>query len=262
MECKICSSLDLIEVVTLKKVPESAQLFLKTKSDKYNCSIDLTIKQCQNCGHVQSTNKPVKYYKVITAAGLSKKILSERIGILKEIITKNKYKKPKILEIGSYLDTDGECDKEEIDCEITGIEASKNSVNLQRKNLNVVQGYFGENTNALKGQKFDIVVCYNFLEHMPHPKKVLEDLKKYLNNNSYIYMTVPSLNFIESTSCVHEFISDHLSYFTLNSLEKLLSYCGYQILKCNSFHNKNDLEITAKFKKEEKVCLNLNEYHG
>ena len=87
MECRICSSLDLIEVVTLKKVPESAQLFLKTKSDKYNCSIDLTIKQCQNCGHVQSTNKPVKYYKeVITAAGLSKKILSERIGILKEII--------------------------------------------------------------------------------------------------------------------------------------------------------------------------------
>ena len=152
--------------------------------------------------------------------------------------------------------------KEEIDCEITGIEASKNSVKLAtEKNLNVVQGYFGENTNALKGQKFDIVVCYNFLEHMPHPKKVLEDLKKYLNNNSYIYMTVPSLNFIESTSCVHEFISDHLSYFTLNSLEKLFVYCGYQILKCNSFHNKNDLEITAKFKKEEKVCLNLNEYH-
>ena len=104
MECRICSSLDLIEVITLKKVPESAQIFLKTKTEKYNCSINLTIKQCQNCGHVQSTNKPVKYYKeVITAAGLSKKILSERINILKEIITKNKYIKPKILEIGSHI---------------------------------------------------------------------------------------------------------------------------------------------------------------
>ena len=263
MECRICSSLDLIEVVTLKKVPESAQIFLKTKNEKYNCSINLTIKQCQNCGHVQSTNKPVKYYKeVITAAGLSKNITSERINVLKEIILKNKYNKPKILEIGSHIGLMVNAIKEEIDCEITGIEASKNSVKIAKeKKINIVEGYFGENIKAIEGQKFDIVVCYNFLEHMPHPKLVLEELKKYLNNNSNIYMTVPSLNFIESTSCVHEFISDHLSYFTLNSLEKLFVYSGYQVLNCNSFHNENDLEITASFKKEEKIRLNLNKYN-
>ena len=76
MKCRICSSFDLIEVVTLNKVPESAQLFLNSKNEKYNCSIDLIIKQCQSCGHVQSTNQPVNYYiEVITAAGLSEKIL-------------------------------------------------------------------------------------------------------------------------------------------------------------------------------------------
>ena len=263
VKCRICSSFDLIEVVTLKKVPESAQLFLKSKKERYNCSIDLTIKQCQSCGHVQSTNKPVKYYKeVITAAGLSEKILSERINVLKDIIKKQNSKCPKILEIGSHIGLMVDAIQKKIDCEITGIEASKNSVKIAKeRKINIVEGYFGENTNALDGRKFDIVVCYNFLEHMPYPKKVLEELKKYLNNNSYIYMTVPSLNFIESTSCVHEFISDHLSYFTLNSLEKLFLYCGYEIIKCNSFHNKNDLEIIAKFKKEKNLFLNLTQYN-
>ena len=56
-------------------MPASAQLFLESKNINKNCNINLEIKQCMNCGHVQSTNDPVDYYKeVITAAGLSKKI--------------------------------------------------------------------------------------------------------------------------------------------------------------------------------------------
>ena len=61
-------------------------------------------------------------------------------------------------------------------------------------------------------------------------------------------MTVPSLNFIKIH---HVFMnSDHLSYFTLNSLKRLFSFCGFEVIKCNSFHN-NDLEIIAKYEKIE-----------
>ena len=31
---------------------------------------------------------------------------------------------------------------------------------------------------------------------MPNPRKVLEDLKLFLEDDSYIYMTVPNLEFI------------------------------------------------------------------
>ena len=59
-------------------MPASAQLFLESKEINKNCSINLEIKQCTNCGHVQSTNDPVDYYReVITAAGLSETICEE-----------------------------------------------------------------------------------------------------------------------------------------------------------------------------------------
>ena len=244
-------------------MPASAQLFLESKEINKNCSINLEIKQCTNCGHVQSTNDPVDYYReVITAAGLSETICEERISVINQIINDNNLNKPQILEIGSHQGLMVKTISDNIKCDVIGIEASKKSVQIaQENNINVVEGYFGENTQNLENKKFDIVVCYNFLEHMPNPTKVLEFLKKYLKEKAFIYMTVPSLNFIRNTSCIHEFISDHLSYFTLNSLKRLFSFCGFEVIKCNSFHNNNDLEIIAKYEKIEELCLELSPYY-
>ena len=263
MNCRICASSNLKKIVNLEKVPASAQLFLESKKLNKNCSIDLEIKQCKNCGHVQSTNKPVEYYReVITAAGLSKTICEERIFVLEKIINDHNLKTPYILEIGSHQGLMVKTIRDNVNCKVMGIEASRKSVQIAKENnVNIVEGYFGEDTRNLENKKFDIVVCYNFLEHMPNPTKVLEFLKKYLKEEAFIYMTVPSLNFIKNTSCVHEFISDHLSYFTLNSLKRLFSCCGYEVIKCNSFHNNNDLEIIAKYEKVEELTLDLNRYY-
>lgn len=263
MNCRICSSSNLKKIVRLSRVPASAQLFLESKEINKNCSINLEIKQCTNCGHVQSTNDPVEYYReVITAAGLSETICEERISVINQIINDNNLNNPQILEIGSHQGLMVKTIRDNIKCDVIGIEASKKSVQIaQENNINVVEGYFGENSQNLENKKFDIVVCYNFLEHMPNPTKVLEFLKKYLKETAFIYMTVPSLNFIKNTSCIHEFISDHLSYFTLNSLKRLFSFCGFEVIKCNSFHNNNDLEIIAKYEKIEELCLELSRYY-
>ena len=54
--------------------------------------------------------------------------------------------------------------RDNIKCDVIGIEASKKSVQIaQENNINVVEGYFGENSQNLENKKFDIVVCYNFL---------------------------------------------------------------------------------------------------
>ena len=262
MNCRVCNSTELVEILELKNAPESAQLFLNSQEQDYQCSIDLKIKQCSRCGHVQTTNKPVNYYKeVITTAGLSKKIGEERISVINHIISKSHFNKPNILEIGAHKGLMVDLIDKTINCNIVGIESSQSSVlEGKQKDIDLVEGYFGEDTSKIKGKTFDIVVCYNFLEHMPKPKNVLEELKNFLNDNSYVYMTVPSLNFIEKTACVHEFISDHLSYFSELSLKNLFSYCGFEVVQCNSFHNNNDLEILAKFRKIKPLKLNLNQF--
>ena len=58
----------------------------------------------------------------------------------------------------------------------------------------------------------------------------------------------------------HEFISDHLSYFTENSLSNLFQISGFEVLDCKSIHNKNDLEIYAKFSKPKKLDLDITKY--
>ena len=114
------------------------------------------------------------------------------------------------------------CISDNIGCEVMGIENCDESVNKSKElGVKVKKAYICEDEDEIKNKKFNIVVCYNFLEHMPKPSHFLNKLKLFLEDEAYIYMTVPSLNFIETTACVHEFISDHLSYFTENSLSNL-----------------------------------------
>jgi len=263
MFCRICDSRNLSKLVTLNNVPKAAQYFVNSLDEKSTDEIDLTILQCTNCGHVQTKNKPVDYYKdVITASSLSSSLANERINYLQKIIQDKKITNPKILEIGSHIGNMVKFISENIECEIIGIENSSKSVNESKKlGIEVKKGYICEDTKELENKKFNIVVCYNFLEHMPKPSEFLNKLKLFLEDEAYIYMTVPSLNFIKTTSCVHEFISDHLSYFTSDSLSNLFLINGFKVIECKSIHNKNDLEIYAKFSKPKKFTLDINKYH-
>lgn len=262
MLCRICNSRNLSKLITLNKVPKAAQYFVNSLDEESNDEIDLTIMQCINCGHVQTKNKPVEYYKdVITASGLSSSLANERINYLQKIIQDKNIANPKILEIGSHIGSMVKFISDNIECEIIGIENSSQSVKESKKlGIEVKKGYICEDTKELENKKFNIVVCYNFLEHMPKPSQFLNKLKLFLEDDAYIYMTVPSLNFIKNTSCVHEFISDHLSYFTADSLSNLFLINGFKVLECKSIHNKNDLEIYAKFSKPKKLTLDINKY--
>ena len=264
MECRVCQSHRTKILTTLKKVPSSAQLFLDEKSSIVEDAINLIIEQCEDCGHVQSGNLPVNYYRdVITASNLSETISKERVNCINNIIQKFNIPKIKILEIGSHKGAMVKLINDKITKNVVGIEHSEESVRFAKKNnINIIQGYVGEENKINLTQKFNLALCYNFLEHMPYPRKFLAELKIYLEENALVYMTVPSLNFIEKTSCIHEFIADHLSYFSKESLFKLFSSSNFEVLECNYIHNDNDLEILAKYHNPPKVSLNLNEYNS
>ena len=263
MACSICNSNNLSKIITLSKVPKAAQYFVDSPNDKTIDEIDLTILQCNNCGHVQTGNKPVDYYRdVITASSLSPFLAKERVLYLKKIIRENKIEDPRIIEIGSHVGNMVKFISDNIKCKVMGIENCDESVNKSKKlGIIIKKGYLCEDVEGIKNEKFNIVVCFNFLEHMPNPSQFLNNLKLFLEDESYVYMTVPSLNFIESTSCIHEFISDHLSYFTENSLSNLFKINGYQVLDCKSIHNKNDLEIYARFSRPKKLNLDIAKYN-
>lgn len=262
MFCRICDSRNLSKLVTLNNVPKAAQYFVDSLDNESSDAIDLKIMQCIDCGHVQTNNQPVEYFRdVITASSLSPFLAKERLNYIKKIIKDNKIKNPKILEIGSHIGNMVKLISEKIDCEVIGIENSLQSIEESKTlGVEIKKGYICDDNVELKNKKFNIVICYNFLEHMPKPSDLLNKLKLFLENEAYIYMTVPSLNFIKTTSCIHEFISDHLSYFTKDSLSNLFQINGFKVLDCKSIHNKNDLEIYARFSKPKKLKLDIDKY--
>ena len=125
---------------------------------------------------------PVDYFRdVITASSLSKTISQERLDCINNIIKRFKIPKLKILEIGSHTGSTVKLIKENVTKNVVGIEHSVESVKVAKKNnINLVQGYIGEKNKINLNQKFNLAICYNFLEHMPYPRKFLYELKLYL----------------------------------------------------------------------------------
>ena len=245
----------MAEITKLSSVPKAAQYFVKDKTENIeHDAIDLSISQCQFCGHIQSVNNPVSYFKdVITAASLSEKLWQSRkaklVQLSKYIATNSN---PRLLEIGASKGQNLQRIIDELGWEALGIENNLNSVNYAKSlGLPILHAYIEPNEQQLPPslldiEKFDIIIIYNFLEHMPRPANVLKLLHQLLKEKGVVYATVPSLDFILETNCIHEFVADHLSYFTKDTLEYAFKYAHYDVLQSSQINNNNDLEITAQ----------------
>ena len=251
-QCRACGSdKHLSLLLTLSKVPVAAQCFLKSVEGVSDDSIDLSIYQCSRCGHVQSSNPPVIYYKdVITASGSSPALLASRLDKLRDIENLCSFHQPRILEIGCSKGDNLFHFHQNGYNKLSGIENSLDSILASHSDIDFQQGYidssFLVSSSPFKYKTFDLILCYNFLEHMPDPYGFLSSIFDLLSPNGAIYCTVPSFDFIHRTSCVHEFIADHLSYFSISSISTLFSRACFDVLFANSLNNNNDLEILAR----------------
>lgn len=83
-------------------------------------------------------------------------------------------------------------------------------------------------------QKQDIFTMFGVLEHLPNPKNILEDIKKYSADESFVLAIVPN-----AYSLYHMFIQgksvgfdgrNHLLYFSEKTLRKLFEDNGFDVL--------------------------------
>tara|TARA_B100000131_G_scaffold266970_1_gene265095 strand:+ start:1632 stop:2762 length:1131 start_codon:yes stop_codon:yes gene_type:complete len=233
LNCKICGSRSsLSNILSLNKVPPSAQGFTKNKRKNY---ISLNILQCQSCGLVQSNNKPVKYFKeTIRAAGFSKSMVKFRNKQFKSFINKFNLKYKSIVEIGAgngdYLSILKKYSKKSV-----GIENSKSNVSIcKKKKLNVYRGYVADKKFKVPKGPYDGFICMSFMEHSPNVNNFLKGIIRNLNSEAYGIIEVPNFDMILKKKLYTEFIIDHLNYFTKQSLIQTLNINGFEIIKINS----------------------------
>ncbi len=245
MRCRLCQKSLSGNLLKLENFPKAAQYFPKPSEFEDDTGVTLSIVQCDGCGLTQLENAPVAYYKeVITAASLSislKKDLTSRFMNIREKY--NLFGK-RTLEVGCGR---GEVVTllKELGFDAHGLEYSSANVAIAKENkIELARGYIIDGYTS--DHDYDFFICLNYLEHQPAPVKFLQSIKRHLSKSALGYVTVPNLDFLMQNSALHEFVSDHLVYFTKQTLRTAFEISGFEILELDLVNNENDISALVR----------------
>lgn len=248
--CRNCGhKLSNQPILQINNMPKSAQFFPDENELKTEKGIDIILKQCLNCGLIQAVGKPVPYYRdVIRASGVSDEMRIFRNKQYAEWVTENNLKGKKIIEIGcgsgeymNFMKTAG--------VKVYGIEHLKESAEKARKNgLTVFEGFIEDEFFKIPEAPYDGFYIMNFLEHIPSPGNFLRGIANNLTDEAFGLVEVPNTDIVlKKRPLYSEFIQDHLSYFTEETLINVIENNGFKVLGCESIWH--DSILSARVQK-------------
>lgn len=105
---------------------------------------------------------------------------------------------------------------------VLGIEPSPMaSIAKEKYKLDVIQDFFTR--ESCEDEDFDFIIMRHVLEHVPDPFDFLLDSFSKLKVGGKMYVEVPNSLWSLENSFFPEFHIDHMSYFTIGSLNKIVS---------------------------------------
>lgn len=150
--------------------------------------------------------------------------------IKKQLVLQNKFHKSKILDIGSNTGALlSFFKKREWDC--VGIEPSANMSRIANKRYgipDIITQLFQK--DMFKNDSFDLVTLVHTLEHLKNPSEILAAISKTLTQNGILYVEVPNIFKPKSSFYTSYFAAPHLYVFSHNSLQRLLSKNGFEVV--------------------------------
>lgn len=215
---------------------------------------DLDIFQCSGCGLVQLASGPVPYYReVIRAAGISRVLSEAKRGQFSEFIARHGLAGKKVLEIGcgrgEFLSI-----LHQLPVEAHGIEYSEEAVRHCRDaGLRVSRGYPDAASGDIPGAPFDAFFLLMFLEHMPDPGASLCAIRRQLVPGGIGLIEVPNFDMMVRERLFSEFISDHLLYFSSETLHSALRWNGFEVIGTEEL--RDDYVLSVAVRKREPLDL-------
>lgn len=115
-----------------------------------------------------------------------------------------------------------------------GFDKSKDITN-HLKNNNIP---FYKNEDEIPNVYFDVITCFDVIEHTTNPAKILETLRTKLKKNGILYITTPNAESISARVLGNKWWvfgpEAHFVLFSLFSLKLFLSNHGFNILDTNT----------------------------
>ena len=130
-----------------------------------------------------------------------------------------------------------------------GVEPSKISYKrrFQDKNITYINDYF---TTSLQMPQYDVIVAFQVLEHITDVNEFIRAFHKYMKDDGIGVINVPNGSEIFQKPCFSLISVQHINYFSIYSLCKLLTCNNFEILEAEN--NADAFEITVYFRKKTK----------
>ena len=147
-----------------------------------------------------------------------------------------------ILEIGCGAGRFRDNFKDEI--EYWGIEPCTSAATLASASLtHVLNGTYDEVASKIPDHHFDLIVCNDVIEHMPDPRRFLQDIRKKLVKDGAMIVSVPN---VRNAVTLFELLIKgdfqyvdagvldytHLHLFTMKSFTRMAEESGWHVELC------------------------------
>jgi 2-polyprenyl-3-methyl-5-hydroxy-6-metoxy-1,4-benzoquinol methylase len=153
-----------------------------------------------------------------------------------------------ILDIGCSSGNFGKSIKQNLGCEVWGVEPNKQSFDMAVKNLDKV--FFGTIEDVIENipdKYFDCISFNDVLEHLIDPWSVLSLVKTKLSDSGYILASIPNVRYFKNLQNLlinqnWEYSKDgildktHLRFFTKKSMQSMFNECGFSIESINGIN--------------------------
>jgi SAM-dependent methyltransferase len=246
--CRCCGTLVSEIMLSYSNMPSIAQNMSTDKLEAESSVVTLSITQCSACSLVQLLNSAiVPYYKdVIRSSSVSYEMMNFRRNQFSKFADSNNLRSGDYCEFGcgngEYLDI-----MKNIIPSSFGVENSKQALeNCKDSGLNVVEGFVQDGiAKDIRENSISSFGIFNFLEHLPDPKGYLKSIQQYLTKDAVGIIEVPNFDIMIKDGAFSDFSSEHLCYFTKNTLKKVLELSGYDVIGIKPIWHNHILSATV-----------------
>ena len=258
-ECRFCSSKKLVKIIDMGPMPLAGDYLLKKNigKEKY---YPLRIYFSQKCSLVQvldviAPNILFNDYRYLSSVGLKAHFKSYADEMVKGFLKKGDF----IVEIGS---NDGVLllPLKLLGMDVLGIDPAKNVAKIaEKKGVQTIVDYFGVKISksilTIKG-KAEAILANNVLAHIDNVNDVFKGIKLLLKPEGILVFEVQYLLDLINSLQYDFFYNEHLSYYTIVSLNPLMEKYDMEIFDVKKIPiHSGSIRVYVKFKNNIKLNI-------
>lgn len=231
--------------------------FASRKNPEY---MHYTLMKCKDCDLLYSVDivNKEKFYNMYAEASFDSKneasfASKTYIKYFDKVYKKLHIKSEKNINLAMDIGTgEGSFLKELLDYgvkNVIGVEPSKEAINQADETVKkyILEGFF--NVENFYDKKFDLITCFQAIEHIENPLNLFNDIYKLLNENGALFIVCHSYNSLVNRilgikSPIYDI--EHLQIFSKKSVKKIFELSGFKNIEVFSISNNYPLSYWVK----------------